>query len=88
MIQNAIPTHCCMSNRPIQSMQTMQRDSLGNTHHLKVDRNLQWVSHHATNATYHHLLSGTMTQLNAQPQTTPPRHTIQSHAHKRCVLAI
>ena len=64
-------------------------DSLGNTHPLKVDRNLQWMSHHPTNPTYNPVLSGTMTHLSAQCQkTAPPGHTIQIHTPKRCVSAI
>ena len=64
-------------------------DSLGNTHPLKVDRNLQWMSHHPTNPTYNPVLSGTMTHLSARCQkTAPPGHTIQTHTSKRCVSAI
>ena len=43
-------------------------DSLGNTHPLKVDRDLQWMSHHPTNPTYNPVLSGTMTHLSARCQ--------------------
>ena len=56
------------SDRAIQSMQFMHIDSLGNTHPLKVDRNLQWMSHHPTNPTYNPVLSGTMTHLSARCQ--------------------
>ena len=78
-----------MSNRAIRSMQFMHIDSLGNTHPLKVDRNLQWMSHHPTNPTYNPVLSGTMTHLSAWCQkTAPPGHTIQIHTPKRCVSAI
>ena len=77
------------SDRAIRSMQFMHIDLLGNTHPLKVDRNLQWMSHHPTNPTYNPVLSGTMTHLSAQCQkTAPPGHTIQIHTPKRCVSAI
>ena len=67
----------------------MHIDLSGNTHTLKVDRNLQWMSHHPTNPTYNPVLSGTMTHLSAQCQkTAPPGHTIQMHTPRRCVLAI
>ena len=77
------------SDRPIWSLQFMHIDSLGNAHPLKVDRNLQWMSHHPTNPTHNPVLSGTMTHLSAQCQKTAlPGHTIQIHTSKRCVLAI
>ena len=44
----------------------LHTDSLGNTHPLKVDKNLQWMSHHATNPTYNPVLSGTMTHSSAR----------------------
>ena len=66
----------------------MHMDSFGNTHPLKVDRNLQWMSHHPTNPTYNPVLSGTMTHLSAQCQKQHHQDTIQIHTPKRCVLAI
>ena len=44
------------SDRAIQSMQSMNTDLLGNPHPLKVDRNLQWMSHHPINPTYNPVL--------------------------------
>ena len=41
--------------------ENLHTDLLGNTHPMKVDRNLQWMSHHPTNPTYNPVLSGTMT---------------------------
>ena len=84
-------TKCIITHpvSPIYEAYNLCIDSLGNTHSLKVDRNLQWMSHHPTNPTYNPVLSGTMTHLSAWCQkTAPPGHTIQIHTPKRCVPAI
>ena len=61
-------------------------DLLGNTHPLKVDRNLQWMSHHPTNPTYYPVLSGTMTHLSAQYQnSTTKTHNINTYTQKVCI---
>ena len=61
---NAIILHCHMCNWPIQSIEIMHIDLPGNTHPLKDDRNLQWMSHHPTNPTDIPVLSWTMIQLS------------------------
>ena len=65
-----IISHYCMSNMPPYEACNLHIDSLGNTHPLKVDRNLQWMSHHPNNPTYNPVLSGTMTHLSAQCQNS------------------
>ena len=67
----------------------MYMDSLGNTHPLKVDRNLQWMSHHPTNPTYNPVLSGTMTHLSAWCQKQHHQDTQYKYIHpKGAYLAI
>ena len=56
----------CMTNIHPYKAYNLHIDLLGNTHPLKVDRNLQWMSHYPANPTYNPVLSGTMTQLSAQ----------------------
>ena len=61
-------------------------DSLGNTHPLKVDKILQWMSHHPTNPTYSPVLSGTMTHssgwcLNSTTRT----HNTNTYTQKVCI---
>ena len=63
----------------------MHMDLLGNTHPLKVDRNLQWMSHHPTNPTYNPVLSGTMTHLSAQCQKQHHQDTQYKHIHPKGV---
>ena len=85
---NAIIAHFHRSDRPIQSMKAMYTDSLGNTHPIKVNRNLQWLSHHPSNPTYNPVLSGTMTHLSAWCQNSTTRtHNTNTYTQK-CVLAI
>ena len=60
-------------------------DSLGNTHTLKVDRNLQWMSHDPTNPTYNPVLSGTMTHLSARCQKQHYQDTQYKHIHPKGV---
>ena len=61
-------------------------DSLGNTHPLKVDRNLQWMSHHPTNLTYTPVLSGTMTHLSARCLNSTTRtHNTNTYTQKECI---
>ena len=75
-----------MSDRPIQSLHFMHTDSLGNTHPLKVDRNLQWMSHHPTNPTHNPVLSGTMTHLSARCLNSTTRtHNTNTYTQKVCI---
>ena len=75
-----------MSDRPIQSMEIYAYDLLGNTYPLKVDRNLQWMSHHPTNPTYNPVLSGTMTQLSAWCLNITTRtHNTNTYTQKVCI---
>ena len=61
-------------------------DSLYNTHPLKVDRNLQWMSHHPTNPTYNPVLSGTMTHSSAQClNSTTKTHNTNTFTQKVCI---
>ena len=72
--------------KPIQSLQFMHTDLLGNTHPLKVDRNLQWMSHHPTNPTYNPVLSGTMTHLSARCLNSTTRtHNTNTYTQKVCI---
>ena len=81
-----IISHYCMSHRATRSMKIMHTDSLGNTHPLKVDRNLQWMSHHPTNPTYNPVLSGTMTHLSAWCQNSTTRtHNTNTYTQKVCI---
>ena len=80
-----IYTHC-RSNRPIWSMKILCTDSLGNTHPLKVDRNLQWMSHHPTNPTYNPELLGTMTHSSAWCLNSTTRtHNTNTYTQKVCI---
>ena len=74
------------SDRAIRSMHFKHTDLLGNTHPLKVDRNLQWMSYHPTNPTYNPVLSGTMTHLSAQclNSTTRTLNT-NTYTQKVCI---
>ena len=61
-------------------------DSLGNTHPLKVDTNLQWMSHHPTNPTYNPVLSGTMTHSSAWCLNSTTRtHNTNTYTPKVCI---
>ena len=74
------------SDRPIWSMQILCTDSLGNTHPLKVDRNLQWMLDHPTNPTYNPVLSGTMTLSSAWClNSTTWTHNTNTYTQKVCI---
>ena len=51
---------------PTHSIQIMDIDLSDNTHPLKGDGNLQWMSPHLTEPTYIPVPSQSMTQLNGQ----------------------
>ena len=75
-----------MSDRPIWSLHFMHTDLLGNTDTLKVDRNLQWKSHHPTNPTHNPVLSGTMTHLSARCLNSTTRtHNTNTYTQKVCI---
>ena len=69
-------------------MQIIHIDLWGNTHPLKVDRNLQWMPYQPTNPTYIRVLLWTMSQLSVWPINSTTRLTIQTHIHKRHVWDI
>ena len=71
MIPNAIIAHLVGLIGPYEAQKCYANRSWGNTP-LKVDKNLQWMSHHPTAPTYIPVLSGTMTQSSSQPQKAPP----------------
>ena len=74
------------SNVPPYEACNLCIDSLGNTHPLKVDRNLQWMSHRPTNSTYNPVLSGTMTHLSAQCQnSTLKTHNTNTYTQEVCI---
>ena len=80
-----IITHYRMSNMPPYEACNLHIDSLGNTHPLKVDRNLQLMSHHPTNPTYNPVLSGTMTHLSARCQKQHYQDTQYKYIHPKGV---
>ena len=55
---------------------------------LKVDRGLQWMSHHPSNPTYNPMLSGTMTQLSARCQKQHHQETQYKHIHTKGLYQI
>ena len=63
----------------------MHIDLSDNTHPLKVDRNLQWMSHYPNNPTYNPVLSGTMTQQSAWCQTQYHQDTQYKHIQTKGV---
>ena len=79
-----IYTHCRSNMSPYEACNSCT-DSLGKTHPLKVDGNLQWMSHHPTNLTYNPVLSGTMTHLSAQCQKQHYQDTQYKYIHPKGV---
>ena len=81
-----IISHYHMSDMPPYEACNVCIDLLGNTHPLKVDRNLQWMSHHPTNPTYNSVLSGTMTHLSARClNRTTKTHNTNTYTQKVCI---
>ena len=81
-----IISHYCMSDMPPYKACNLCIDLLGNTHTLKVDRNLQWMSNHPTNPTYNPVLSGTMTHSSAQClNSTTKTHNTNTYTQKVCI---
>ena len=75
-----------MSDMPPYKACNLCIDSLGNTHPLKVDRNIQWMSHHLTNPTYNPVLSGTMTHSSAWClKSTTKTHKTNTYTQKVCI---
>ena len=71
---------------PYEACNFMHIDLLGNTHPLKVDRNLQWMSPHPTNPTYNPVLLGTMTHSSAQCLNSTTRtHNTNTYTQKVCI---
>ena len=66
MIPNALITHGICPTGLHEAWKFYANRLLVNTYPLKVDRNLQWMSHHPTDPTYICVLSWAMTQLSAQ----------------------
>ena len=81
-----IISHYRMSDMPPYKACTLCIDSLGNTHPLTADRNLQWISHHPTIPTYNPVLSGTMTHSSAWClNSTTKTHNTNTYTQKVCI---
>ena len=86
MIQNAYFTHIVGPIGLYKAWKFYAYDSLGNTHPLKVVRNLQWMSPHPTNPTYNPVLSGTMTHSSALCLNSTTRtHNTNTYTQKVCI---